>query len=488
MKALFERSAKRSVSSVLSVLSAARSPLSVLSVLSVARSPLSVLSVLSVARSPLSVLSVLSVARSPLFVLSVACLVSVSSVVAQDWAQWRGPQRTGATAAFKAPATWPDRPKQVWKVKAGAGHASPIVAEGRVYLFARVGEREGATAFDLATGKQLWQQLYEAPYAMNSAATSHGKGPKSTPVYDRGRVYTFGISGILSAFQAADGRIAWKRDFTKDFPTTAPDFGVSMSPILAGNLLIVHVGGSGNGAILGVDTATGQTKWSWKGDGPGYASPVLAELGGTRQIITQSQRHVVSLAAADGRLLWQIPFTTEYEQNIITPVVVGDLVIYAGIGKPTTAIRVTPAGAASAPEAAARSRRSLGEGGGFQTAKVWENADIPMYMSSPVEIHGYLYGLTTRNRGQFFCVDARTGKTTWTTKGREAENAAFIAAGDLLLAVTTEGEVVVMRANPKQFDLVKRYTVADSPIWAHPAMVPNGLIVKDAETLAFWAF
>jgi outer membrane protein assembly factor BamB len=423
-------------------------------------------------RSPLSsVLSVLSVATL-VSALSVASLLSVFSVVvvAQDWTQWRGPQRTGATAAFKAPATWPDRPKQVWKVKAGEGHASPIVAEGRVYLFARVADREGATAFDLATGKQLWQQLYDAPYRMNSAATGHGKGPKATPIYDRGRVYTFGISGILSAFQAADGKVAWRRDFAKEFPTTSPDFGVSMSPIVVGNLLVIHAGGSGNGAILGIDAATGQTKWSWKGDGPAYASPVVAELGGTRQIITQSQRNVVALAAADGRLLWQVPFTTEYEQNIITPVVVGDLVIYAGIGKPTTAIRVTQAA------------------GKWQTAKAWENADIPMYMSSPVEANGFLYGLTNRNRGQFFSVDARTGKTVWTTKGREADNAALVAAGDLILATTTEGELVVIRANPKQFDLVKRYTVAESPIWAHPALVPNGLVVKDAETLVLWQF
>jgi outer membrane protein assembly factor BamB len=442
-------------------------------------------------RSPLlSVLSVLSVATL-VSVLSVTSLLSVFSVamVAQDWTQWRGPQRTGATAAFKAPATWPERPKQVWKVKAGEGHASPIVAEGRVYLFARVADREGATAFDLATGKQLWQQLYDAPYRMNSAATGHGKGPKATPIYDRGRVYTFGISGILSAFQAADGKVVWRRDFAKEFPTTSPDFGVSMSPIVVGNLLVIHAGGSGNGAILGIDAATGQTKWSWKGDGPAYASPVVAELGGTRQIITQSQRNVVALAAADGRLLWQVPFTTEYEQNIITPVVVGDLVIYAGIGKPTTAIRVTKAEAdpASAVRTPAGSRRSLGEGG-WQTAKAWENADIPMYMSSPVEANGYLYGLTNRNRGQFFSVHARTGKTVWTTKGREADNAALVAAGDLILATTTEGELVVIRANPKQFDLVKRYTVAESPIWAHPAVVPNGLVVKDAETLALWTF
>jgi outer membrane protein assembly factor BamB len=412
---------------------------------------------------------------SVLSVCSVAIFLSVSSVLsvalsAQDWSQWRGPARTGASAVFKAPATWPDRPKQAWKVTAGAGHASPIVGEGRVYLFARVGEREGTTAFDLATGKQLWQQLYDAPYQVNSAASAHGKGPKSTPVYDRGRVYTFGISGILSALQAADGRVVWKKDFAKEFPATSPEYGTSMSPVVAGDLLIVHVGGTGNGALLGIDTATGQTKWSWKGDGPGYASPVIAELGGTRQIITQSQRHLVALSAADGRVLWQVPFTTEFEQNIVTPVVVDDLVIAAGIGNPTRAFRVSQAG------------------GQWKTANVWENADLPMYMSSPVESGGYLYGLTSRNRGQFFCVDARTGKTMWTTKGREAENAALVTAPGLVMAVTTEGELAVLRANPKQFDPVKRYTVAESPVWAHPAVTANGLVIKDADALIYWVF
>ena len=428
---------------------------------------------------------------SVLSVLSVACFLFVCSAVvaAQDWPQWRGPARSGATAAFKAPATWPDRPKQVWKVQAGVGHASPIVADGRVYLFARIGEREGLTAFDVATGKQLWQQVYDAPYQINSAATAHGKGPKSTPVYDSGRVYTFGISGILSAVQAADGRVVWKKDFSKEFPATSPEYGVSMSPVVAGGVLIVHAGGAGNGALFGIDTATGQPKWSWKGDGPGYASPVLAEIGGTRQIITQSQRSLVSLSAADGRLLWQVPFKTEYDQNIVTPVVVGDLVIYAGVGDPTTAIKVTQVvrKPASAPGAAAGSRRSPGEGG-WQTAKVWENAEIPMYMSSPVESGGYLYGLTNRNRGQFFCVDARTGKMMWATRGREAENAALVTAGGVVMATTTEGELVVLRANPKQFDLVKRYTLADSPVWAHPAVLANGVVIKDAESLARWAF
>ena len=389
---------------------------------------------------------------------------------AQEWSQWRGPSRTGAAAGFTAPAAWPDRPKQIWKVQAGAGHASPIVASGRVYLFSRMGEQEAVSARDLGTGKEIWRAAYDAPYQMNPAATSHGKGPKSTPVHDRGRLFTFGISGILSAWQAQDGRLAWRRDFKKDFSSTWPDFGVAMSPIVVGDLVIVHAGGIGNGAVLALDVASGRTKWAWKGDGPAYASPIVADFGGTRQIVTQSQRHVVGLSLADGRLLWEIPFTTEYEQNSITPVVVSDLLVYGGLNKPTTAVRIGLAA------------------GKWQVAPVWQNADLPTYMSTPVESGGYLFGLTHRSRGQFFCLDTATGKTMWTTKGREAENAAFLTAGPLVMAMTTEGELVIMRGNPKAFDAVKRYTLAESPVWAHPALVAGGIVVKDADTLAYWVF
>ena len=126
----------------------------------------------------------------------VAFVSSLGALVGADWPQWRGPSRTGVVEGFNAPAAWPDRPKLVWKVQAGVGHASPIVVGGRVFLFARSSEQESLSARDLTTGKEIWRQSYDAPYQMNPAATSHGKGPKSTPVHDRGRIYTFGIGGV----------------------------------------------------------------------------------------------------------------------------------------------------------------------------------------------------------------------------------------------------------------------------------------------------
>jgi len=126
--------------------------------------------------------------------------------------------------------------------------------------------------------------------------------------------------------------------------------------------------------------------------------------------------------------------------------------------------------------------------GQWSVREVWRAESVPMYMSSALVSGGHLYGLTHRNKGQFFCVDPKTGTVLWTTRGREAENAALIASGDLLIATTTEGELVVAHRDPAKFDVIKRYTLAESPIWAHPAPAGRGLLIKDAEKLAYWMF
>jgi len=395
----------------------------------------------------------------------VACALLVGTTLlsaqTQDWSQWRGPKRDGVVMNFTPPATWPERPKRVWKVPAGLGHSSPIVAGDRVYLFSRIGEQEVLTAYDVATGDQAWRQGYDAPYQMHPAMASHDKGPKSTPVLDRGRIFTLGISGILSAFDQATGKIAWRHDSASEFS--------SMSPIVDGDYVIAHVGGA-TSAMIAFNRMTGARVWTWKGDGPGYASPIVATFGGTRHLVTQTRVHIVALAPADGRELWRAPFTTLYDQNIITSVAAGGLLIYSGQAKPTIGARVVQ------------------EGGAWKLQEVWRNEDVPMYMSSPVASGGVLYGLTHRNRGQFFALDAATGKTLWTSPPRQAENAALTVATNVLIVTTTEGELIVMPMSKQGHGVIRKYTLAESPIWAHPAFTPAGVLVKDAETLSFWTF
>ena len=404
--------------------------------------------------------------------LTVAVLLTagLSGVCAQDWPQWRGPDRTGVTDVFAAPSAWPEKPRKVWEAVVGTGHSSPVAAAGRVFVLSRLGEDEVVSAFDVQSGKAVWQQKYRAPYQVNPAAESHGKGPKSTPAIAAGRIFTLGINGTLSAFDAATGKVLWRKAFEKEFDATSPDFGAATSPLAAGGQVIAHVGGNKSGALSAFDAATGAVRWQWKGDGPAYASPVMATFDGTRQIVTQSRSRLVGLSASDGRLLWQVPFTTAYDQNIVTPIVFGDTVIYSGIDQPLSAVRIAAAN------------------GQWSAKPVWRSESVPMYMSTAVVSGGYLFGLTHRNKGQFFCVDPKTGKVLWTTRGREAENAALIAARDLLIATTTEGELVVARRDPSKLDVIRRYTVAESPIWAHPTPSGRGILIKDAEKLAYWLF
>jgi outer membrane protein assembly factor BamB len=393
-------------------------------------------------------------------------VATIATLSAQSWPQWRGPNRDGQTTAA-APATFAQAPTTVWKVPVGIGHASPLVEGDRVYVFARRDEREVVQALDLATGKAIWTQQYDAPYTMNPAAASHGKGPKSTPVLASGRLCTFGISGVLSCFEAASGKLLWRRSFEKEFPPPIA-FGTAMSPIVEGGLLVAHVGGEGRGALRAFDHATGTPRWSWtgEGEGPAYASPVALAVGGSRQIVTQTQTAIVAVDAATGAHLWAIPFKTPYEQNSVTPLVVGDLVVLSGLDQETFAVRPVKTAAAWSAE------------------KVWANRAVPMYMSSPVLVRGVIVGFTHRNRGQLFAIDAKTGATRWTGPPRQGENAALVASGNRVLALTNGAELVVVRADGPGFEELARIEVATSPTWAHPVLLGSRLLVKDEQALA----
>jgi len=389
---------------------------------------------------------------------------------AQDWPQWRGPNRDGVVASFTAPRVWPDKLKTIWKVQTGVGHSSPVVVGGRVYLHSRQDETEVAACFDLDTGKQVWRDSYPAPYVMNPAAVSHGKGPKSTPVVYDNKLYTLGISGVLSCYDAGSGKLRWRREFSKTSKTTSPLYGTAMSPIVDRGLLIAHVGGHDSGVLAAFDADTGETRWTWTGDGPGYASPIAAEFGGVRQIVTQTQKHIVGLNASNGQWLWEIPFETEYVQNSVTPAIYKQTLIFSGLDKGVFAVNVEH-----------RANKWVAE-------QVWQNPDVSMYLNSPVVSGDYLYGLSHKRKGQFFCLDARTGKTLWTSNGREGDNAAIVAAGPLLFLLTDGAELLVARGDPKQFEVLKKYSVADSPTWAHPVIVGNRVLIKDASNLALLGF
>ena len=237
-----------------------------------------------------------------------ALLVGASAVVAvtaslasaqqrpADWPQWRGPNRDGAIASFTEPKSWPEKLTRQWKVEVGLGYASPVLVGGRVYLFSRQGENEILQALNADTGAKIWDSSYPATFTVSPAAARHEKGPKSTPTFAAGKLFTLGMTGIVTAFDAATGKRLWQTPASPPGPL----YHTAMSPLVDRGLVIVHVGGHNQGALTAFDASTGAVKWRWDGDGPGYGSPIVTEFDGTRQIITLTQDNLVGVAAATG--------------------------------------------------------------------------------------------------------------------------------------------------------------------------------------------
>jgi outer membrane protein assembly factor BamB len=407
--------------------------------------------------------------RFSVFAAAALAAVSMASAApAADWPQWRGPARDGVAASFRAPKTWPEKLGKVWSVEVGSGHSSPVVAGGKVFLHSRQGENEVVSALDLASGKVSWRDSYPASFQPAPEAQRHGQGPFATPTFHEGRLYAFGVNGVLSAYDAASGKLAWRRDFGQDFPTPRPYYGTSLSPLLTDGLCIVHAGGPGKGALFALDAKTGEVRWRLDGEGPGYGSPVAATFGGVRQVVVPTQQAILG-ASLDGKLLWQTPFKVPYDQNILTPVVFEDTLIVSGEDTDAQAFRVAR------------------KDGRWTVEKVWSNRPSMMYMSSPVLSGGLLYGFASTRKGHLFALDPKTGEVRWATQGGEGDHASLVAAGDVLFVLGSDAELDVVQRTGEGYRRLARYTVADSPTWAAPAVLDQAILVKDASRLTLWS-
>ena len=394
-----------------------------------------------------------------------ACLLSVAGLWSQDWPQWRGLNRDGVVR-IEAPGTWPAELTKKWTVEIGEGYASPLLADGRILQFARQGDDEVAMGLDPDSGKILWRQSYPALYEPVQSAARHGKGPKSTPLYFNGKLYTFGISGILSSFDAATGRVAWRKEYSEDFKGTWPQFGTSMSPVAADGLIVVLVGTNDDGAVVAYKADSGEQEWIWKGDGPAYASPVIVEMDGVKQVVTLTQKYAVGLALASGELLWQMDFPGRSGMNIPTPLRFGQRLVLAG--DPGTMLL------------------QVGRQGSSWTAeKDWQITELTMRFSSPVRKDNLIFGFSNRDRGIFFCVDSESGKTLWTSEPRQGDNAVIFISEDLLLLLKDNAELIVARASGTAFEPLQRYQVSDNATYATPVVRTQGIVVKDNTNLSY---
>jgi formylglycine-generating enzyme required for sulfatase activity len=402
--------------------------------------------------------------RNILLVGFVALLCS--TVAFAEWSQWRGANRDGVLEEFSAPEVWPEQLRKVWSVEVGGGDSSPIISGKCVYVHSRQGKHdEVVTAIDLDNGSILWQDSYGGVSHQIgwTGAESRDRGPFSTPTLHEEKLYTFGVTQALSAYDAETGKLLWRRDFAKQF-----SFGASTSPIVVDGYCIVLMGEYDKGELTAYDATTGEVAWRWNEDAPSYSSPILTEFAGTKQLVAVTRKNCIGVSPATGEIFWKIPFIHPWEENIATPVRYGDTIIVSNV-EGTRAIRVSK------------------NGDNWLAEEIWHNLDVPTYTGSPVLSGDLLYGFSNDDGGKFYCLDPRTGKTVWTSDGRQGEHASIVSAGEFLFCLTGDAEMIVVNKSAKGFEPIARYTVADGPTWAHPVILSRQLLIKDNSTLTLWS-
>lgn len=390
-------------------------------------------------------------------------LAFAQSSSAQDWNQWRGPSRNGSVVAGNAPKTWPETLRQAWRVDVGEGYSSPVVSGGRVFVHTRRDPDEIVMAINLADGKELWKQKYPATFQKNQYAVEMAKGPNATPLVFGQRLFTLGVTGVLVAWDTQTGRELWKRDFSKSIDTSKLFCGTAASPLLIDGHLIVQVGSDIHGGqVFSLNPETGSSVWEWRGPGPGYASPIVLNIGGNTHIVTVTQESIVGLDAKSGKELWSVPFPDEWHENIMTPIWTGSSLIVSGPRQGTHAFTLKLTGSK------------------WQVTEGWKNSEVAMYMSSPVYADGLIYAHSSKRKGQFVAVDAQTGALKWATEGREGEHASVLLTPQHIVFLTNGADLIVAKRGEAKFAVERRYEVANSATWATPVLLGSDILVRDA--------
>ncbi len=389
-------------------------------------------------------------------------LLPVAAGLAQDWPQWRGPNRDGLVHGGKLPARWPSALQEEWKVKVGEGISSPVLVGDRVYVFTRQSDDELVLCLDVATGREKWRsERYSAPYSWWPGEGNFSKGPRSTPTIAGGRIYAAGVSGVLSCLDADSGRLLWRKQSRE-----APPYGGPASPLVTDGLCLVHTGcGGKDDGLTAFDAMTGEVRWRMSdGSRPGSGSPIVADLAGERHMVLFTSWNLRGVSLATGKTLWTVRLDGSEKNS--TPLLYNDLILFADYRERLRAIRL---------ERGAK---------GILAKDVWKADGPAPYMSTPVRAGELVFGMSVRGRGGFFCLDAATGKTLWESDERQGCGyASVVNTGGAVLLLTSHGRLVVVRATGKAYEPLAEYKVSDRQTWAHPLFLGERILIRDDSTL-----
>ncbi len=391
-------------------------------------------------------------------------LALTPTLPAADWPQFLGPTRDNATPDVIAP--WTDPPKPLWSKPVGAAHSAPVVANGVAYAFFQPGkdDADALAAFDAATGEKKWEKSY--PRA--KFTPPFGTGPRGTPCVDGGFVYTLGGTGILACWDAKTGDVKWKVDTLKAFEAKNLFFGISTSPTVVGDGVVVMVGGKDAG-VVAFNKASGEVAWKATGDPASYATPLTLGKGGADGLVFLTGSHVRGLSAT-GKQLWAVPFKDKLNESSTTPVKVGGLIVASSVT--AGSIAVDPAAVVNDADA----------------KPAWKDEKLTCYFSTPVAVGKHLYmvnGAATLTNPSITlrCVDAATGEVKWSKEKYGKYHAAIVRTGDdKLLILDDAGNLMLVEPSAEGYKELAKAKVC-GPTWAHPAVADGRVFVRDEKEL-----
>jgi outer membrane protein assembly factor BamB len=385
--------------------------------------------------------------------------VSEPAITRVEWSGFRGSARDSVLRGVRIDTNWSQTPPvQLWRQPIGPGWSSFAVAGDRLFTQEQRGEDEIVSAYDLKNGTAVWKHRDAARFWESNA----GAGPRATPAFHEGRVYTLGGTGILNALDARTGNVVWSRNAVADTSATIPEWGIAGSPLVTGDVVIVAAAGN----LAAYDLATGKPRWFGPKDGRGYSSPQLITIDGIPQIVLLNGPGVIGVAPSDGTVLWRHEWAGD---SIVQPAIVGDgdLLIGSGSGlaSKTGVARITIARKDTA----------------WTVTERWMSTALKPYFNDFVVHQGHAYGF---DGGILASIDVTDGTRKW-KGGRYGHGQLMLLADQHVLLVLSEhGELALVSATPDKFTEIARAPAIEGKTWNHPVLAGNVLLVRNAEEMA----
>ncbi|WP_419193329.1 PQQ-binding-like beta-propeller repeat protein [Kolteria novifilia] len=382
-----------------------------------------------------------------------------------DWPGFRGPQRDSVVTGTVIETDWKKSPPQErWRRPLGPGWSSFALVDGHLFTQEQRGDQEVVTCYDAASGKPIW--IHENDYRFTE--TVSGAGPRATPTFHDGRLFTFGAGGILNALDPATGKEIWSRNVAEDTGAKVPEWGFSSSPEVVNDAVIVYVGGKTGKGIAAYDRTTGEPLWTAEAGEHAYGSPQRTDLGGVDQVLALTDAGVTSVDPVSGTEIWNYDWPSAPYSRVVQPLLVGEQQVLLGTGY----------GMGSRLINVARS------GDEWTASEEWTSRNLKPYFNDTVVYGDALYGF---DGNIFTCVDLKTGDRAW-KRGRYGNGQVLLLEDQgLLLVLSEKGEVVLLEATPEKHRELAKFKAIDGKTWNHPVVAHGTLYVRNGEEAAAFA-